>query len=49
LNASIAAWKPCSCTGAKTGTMPKLKHSRVTRPIASENWCAPWNRVSLSN
>src|SRR5512135_1628708 len=45
----MAAWNPGSRGGANTGTTPRLRHSRVTRPTTSGCWCAPWKIVSLSN
>ena len=41
--------EPRRARGANTGTTRKAKHSRLTRPTVSANWCAPWKIVSLSN
>src|SRR4051812_17547654 len=45
----MAAWNPVSRGGANTGTTPRTRHTRMTRPTTSLCWCAPWKIVSLSN
>ena len=40
---------PVSRGGANTGTTPRPRHSRMTRPTTSGCWCGPWKIVSLSN
>ena len=49
LRLSIAAWNPVSRGGANTGTTPRPRHSRMTRPTTSSYWWVPWKIVSLSN
>src|SRR3972149_5199196 len=49
LKFSMAAWKPVSRGGAKTGIRFKERQRRMTRPRESGCWWAPWKTVSLSN
>src|SRR5512135_3714137 len=45
----MAAWKPGSRGGTNTGTTPRPRHNRLTRPTTSGWVCGPWKIVSLSN
>ena len=49
LKPSMAAWKPVSRGGTKTGTTPQLRQVRATRPMVSGWICGPWKMGPLSN
>jgi hypothetical protein len=49
LKPSMAAWKPVSRGGTKTGTTPRLRQTRATRPMVSGWICGPSKSGSLSN